>query len=48
MKLKALVAAMLGAFILTACNTMEGAGRDVQAGGKKVEKEAVEHNPANR
>jgi predicted small secreted protein len=28
---------------LAGCNTMEGAGKDVEAGGKKVEKEAVEH-----
>ena len=28
---------------LGGCNTMEGAGKDVQAGGAKVEKEAAEH-----
>jgi predicted small secreted protein len=38
--MKAIVAMILGAFILTACNTMEGFGQDVQAGGKKIEKEA--------
>ncbi len=38
--MKAIVAMILGAFILTACNTMEGLGQDVQAGGKKIEKEA--------
>jgi len=43
MKAKALIAAILGAFVLTACNTMEGVGRDTQAAGKKVEKEAIEH-----
>jgi predicted small secreted protein len=43
MKVKAVIAAMLGAFILTACNTMAGLGEDTQAAGKKVEKEAVEH-----
>jgi predicted small secreted protein len=48
MKVKALIAAILGAFILSACNTMEGVGRDTQAAGKKVEKEAVEHKPSNR
>ena len=48
MKVKALIAALVGAFVLTACNTMEGAGKDVQAGGKKIEKEAVEHKPSNR
>ncbi len=47
--MKRVLAALIGtAFLLTACNTMEGVGRDVQAGGKKVEKEAVEHNPSNR
>ena len=48
MKAKALIAAILGAFILTACNTMEGVGRDTEAAGKKVEKEAAEHNPSRR
>jgi predicted small secreted protein len=38
--MKAIIAMILGAFILTACNTMEGFGQDVQAGGKKIEKEA--------
>jgi predicted small secreted protein len=38
--MKAIIATILGAFILTACNTMEGFGQDVQAGGKKIEKEA--------
>ncbi|MGH8714580.1 MAG: entericidin A/B family lipoprotein [Casimicrobiaceae bacterium] len=28
--------------IVTACNTMEGAGKDVSAGGKKVTEEAKE------
>jgi predicted small secreted protein len=37
MKSKALIAALLGAFILTACNTMEGMGKDTQAAGKKIE-----------
>ena len=47
--MKRVLAALIGAaFLLTACNTMEGVGRDVQAGGKKVEKEAAEHNPSNR
>ena len=46
--MKAIIAAVLaGSFFLAACNTMEGAGRDIQAGGKKVEKEAVEHKPSN-
>lgn len=47
--MKAIIAAIIaGSFFLTACNTMEGAGRDIQAGGKKIEKEAVENKPSNR
>jgi predicted small secreted protein len=47
--MKALIASIIaGAFFLAACNTMEGAGRDIQAGGKKIEKEAVENKPSNR
>ena len=35
----------LSALLLTACNTMEGAGRDIKAGGKNLEKSAQEHKP---
>ena len=28
---------------LTGCNTMEGVGKDVQAGGKEIKEEAREH-----
>ncbi len=39
--MKKLIAAILGAaFLLSACNTMEGFGRDVQSGGKKIEEKA--------
>jgi len=38
--MKAIIAMILGAFVLTACNTMEGVGQDVQAGGKKIENAA--------
>ena len=33
---------LLGAFVLslTACNTMAGVGKDTQAAGEKIEKEA--------
>ena len=48
MKMKALIAAILGTFFLAGCNTMAGVGQDTQAAGKKVEKEAVEHKPSNR
>lgn len=42
--MKALLAAIIGAsFLLGACNTIEGAGKDVKAGGQKVENEASEH-----
>ena len=29
---------------LTACNTMEGVGKDVERGGSKIKEEAREHN----
>jgi len=45
--MKAIIAMVLGAFVLGgflgACNTMEGFGQDVQAGGKKIERSADEH-----
>jgi predicted small secreted protein len=28
---------------LSACNTMQGAGKDIERGGEKIQKEAVEH-----
>ena len=28
---------------LTACNTVEGAGKDIQQGGKAIKDEAAEH-----
>jgi len=28
---------------LTGCNTMQGAGKDVERGGEKIQKEAIEH-----
>jgi predicted small secreted protein len=42
--MKALIAAIMGAsFLLGACNTVEGVGKDVKASGQKVEQEAKEH-----
>ncbi len=41
--MKAIIAMILGAFVLTACNTMEGFGQDVQQGGKKIERSAEQH-----
>jgi len=46
---KTLTVLILSAFTLataaslTACNTVEGAGKDVQAGGKAIKDEANEH-----
>ena len=39
--MKKLIAAIFaGSFLLTACNTMEGFGRDVEKTGDKIEKSA--------
>ncbi len=35
--MKSLALALLAAFTLTACNTFEGMGRDVERGGEKVQ-----------
>ena len=32
-----------GSVALTACNTIQGAGRDVEKAGQKVQEEAKEH-----
>jgi len=39
----ALVLAASFAVLATGCNTMQGLGKDVEKGGEKVQKEAVEH-----
>ena len=36
-------AVMFGSISLTACNTIQGAGRDVERAGEKVQQEAQEH-----
>ena len=41
--MKAIVAMFLGALLLSACNTMEGFGQDVQQGGKAIERSADQH-----
>jgi predicted small secreted protein len=42
--MKALLAAIIGAsFLVAACNTVEGAGKDVQAVGAKTTQEAADH-----
>jgi len=38
-----LIALTFAPMLLTACNTMQGAGQDVEKAGQKVEKEAKEH-----
>ena len=45
--MKTLIAILLGLSVisLTACNTVAGAGKDVQATGKAVEKAADESKP---
>ncbi len=45
---KILSSALIGAFIastfaLAGCNTVQGAGKDIERGGEKIQKEAVEH-----
>jgi entericidin B len=44
-KLVALVSLIGFVFGLSACNTMEGVGQDVQAGGKAIEKAADKAKP---
>ena len=46
--MKALMIALLGVFFalsLSACNTVEGAGKDVKATGQAVEKAADDAKP---
>ncbi len=38
-----LVALSIGAIPLTGCNTVQGAGKDIEKGGQKVQEEAKEH-----
>ena len=35
--------ALLVSVVLAGCNTMEGLGKDIQKGGKKIEKAAERH-----
>lgn len=41
------LAAVMGTFALTACNTVSGAGEDVQAVGETVEETADDLNDGN-
>lgn len=43
--MKRLIALMLAMsyVMLAGCNTIQGAGKDVERGGEKIQKEATEH-----
>ena len=41
--MKLIAAIIAGSFLLTACNTMEGFGRDVEKTGDNIEKSAQRH-----
>ncbi len=41
------LAALIGAASLTACNTVEGVGEDVEAAGQTIEQTAQEANDGN-
>jgi predicted small secreted protein len=43
--LLALFSIVLGASTLTGCNTVQGAGKDVEKAGSKIQSEAQEHKP---
>jgi predicted small secreted protein len=38
-----LTAITIGSSALTACNTIQGAGKDIERGGQKLQNEAQEH-----
>jgi predicted small secreted protein len=38
--MKKLLVILAAAFAVTGCNTMAGAGKDIEAGGKAIEKSA--------
>jgi entericidin B len=42
-RLIAFVLAASFAVLATGCNTIQGAGKDVERGGEKIQKEAIEH-----
>jgi predicted small secreted protein len=42
-KIAALLALAGYVAVMAGCNTMEGVGQDVKAGGQKLEQEAKEH-----
>ncbi|HYL59633.1 MAG TPA: entericidin A/B family lipoprotein [Candidatus Acidoferrales bacterium] len=41
-----LIALIIGSpLLLAGCNTIQGAGRDIEQGGQKIQDEATEHKP---
>lgn len=44
MKKVILLSVLLSNLLLTACNTMEGFGQDIQTGGKAIERSAQENS----
>jgi predicted small secreted protein len=38
----ALILGLMSVVVLTGCNTMKGAGQDIQTGGEKLEDKAIE------
>lgn len=40
MRVLTVMVALVAAFSLSACNTMQGLGKDVQSGGEALEKQA--------
>ena len=43
MKILSTLLMLAFAVSLSACNTVEGAGKDIQKGGEKIEQKAEEH-----
>lgn len=41
--LRSLFASITAAFLLTACNTMQGIGKDVERGGERIQDSAQKH-----
>jgi predicted small secreted protein len=41
--LLALALALLGAFVVTGCNTMKGLGKDTERAGEKIQENASNH-----
>jgi predicted small secreted protein len=37
MNMKAICTILIATFVLAACNTMQGAGKDIERGGEKIQ-----------